>query len=90
MIKLLGFAAAALAGAGLLLAPSAVADNPDPHTPNGAALWCPGGMGNNAMIPYCNGLPYEDGSYLTQTAAHPFGFGGPASLPWNQPVLVTP
>ncbi len=89
-MKALGFAAATLTSAALLLSPAAAADNPDPHTPNGATLWCPGGMGNNAMIPYCNGLPYPDGSYLHQTAAHAFGFGGPASLPWNAPVLVRP
>lgn len=43
-----------------------------------------------ALIPYCNGLPFEDGSYWRQEAASPFGFGGPASLPWKPPVLVSP
>jgi hypothetical protein len=73
-------------------APALVAEanaQADPHTPNGAALHCPGGMGNVALIPYCDGLRYPDGSFWHQTAASPFGFGGPASLPWNAPVLVS-
>lgn len=82
--------AAAAGAAALLLAPVASAQTGDPHTPNGGTLWCPGGMGNVAMIPYCNGLPYDDGSYWHQEAASPFGFGGPASLPWKPPVLVKP
>lgn len=64
------------------------ADGPDPHMPNGAALWCQGGIGNVAMIPYCDGQHYPDGSFWHQTAASPFGFGGPAGLPWTAPVLV--
>lgn len=71
-------------------APLAHADGPDPHIPNGAALWCQGGLGNIAMVPYCDGQHYPDGSFWHQTAASPFGFGGPASLPWNAPVLVKP
>jgi hypothetical protein len=77
-----------LSVAALIAAPTSRADQPDPHTPNGAALWCQGGMGNVAMIPYCDGLRYPDGSFWHQTAASPFGFGGPAGLPWNAPVLV--
>jgi hypothetical protein len=66
------------------------ADPPDPHIPNGASLWCPGGLGNVGLIPFCDGQRYDDGSFWHQTAASPFGFGGPASLPWTAPVLVTP
>lgn len=84
-------ALAGLVAAALLAAtPAAAEDGLDPHIPNGAALWCQGGLGNVAMIPYCNGLPYPDGSYWAQTAASPFGFGGPAGLPWNAPVRVLP
>jgi hypothetical protein len=64
--------------------------DPDPHMPNGKALWCQGGLGNDAMIPYCDGEHFPDGSFWHQTAASPFGIGGPASLPWNEPVLVKP
>lgn len=84
----LGYVAAVLA-VGLGMSPKAHADV-DPHTPNGSALWCQGGMGNVALIPYCDGQHYPDGSFWHQTAASPFGFGGPASLPWNAPVLVKP
>lgn len=71
------------------LSASAHAD-PDPHMPSGGALWCQGGLGNVAMIPYCDGEHFPDGSYWHQTAASPFGIGGPASLPWNPPVLIKP
>lgn len=84
-----GLAAAVAAGA-LLSAPVAHAEQPDPAIPNGASLWCPGGMGNVSLIPYCDGVRQPDGSFWHQTAASPFGFGGPAGLPWNAPVLVTP
>ena len=69
---------------------TANADGLDPHTPNGGALWCQSGLGNVALNPYCNGLAYPDGSYWHQEAASPFGFGGPAALPWKPPVLVKP
>lgn len=82
----IGLAATALFGA----AEGHADDGPDPHMPNGGALWCQGGMGNVAMIPYCDGQQYPDGSFWHQTASSPFGFGGPASLPWNEPVLVKP
>lgn len=82
--------AAGVLAVGLVFPPAAYADQPDPATPNGAALWRPGGMGNVAMIPYCDGVRQPDGSFWHQTAASPFGFGGPAGLPWNPPVLVTP
>lgn len=75
--------------ASCVLAPTAQADQ-DPHIPNGGALWCQGGLGNVALIPYCDGLHYPDGSYWHQTAASPFGIGGPASLPWNPPELIKP
>lgn len=81
---------AAFAAAIAVAAPEAGAEPPDPHIPNGAALWCLGGMGNVALVPYCDGQKYPDGSYWHQTAASAFGFGGPAGLPWNAPVLVTP
>lgn len=68
--------------------PEAFADR-DPHMPDGGSLWCQGGLGNVAMIPYCNGLPYPDGSYWHQEAASPFGIGGPG-LPWQPPVLIRP
>jgi hypothetical protein len=69
--------ASATALLALAFAPDARADEIDPHIPSGGALWCQGGMGNVALIPYCNGLPYPDGSYWHQTASSPFGFGGP-------------
>jgi hypothetical protein len=72
------------------IAPVHADDGLDPHIPNGGALWCQGGMGNVALIPYCDGLHYPDGSFWHQTASSPFGFGGPASLPWNAPELVKP
>jgi len=89
------FKSLALTGVSVLsaavLSTSAHADpGLDPHTPNGGALWCQGGLGNVALIPFCNGLPYPDGSYWHQEAASPFGIGGPASLPWKPPVLVKP
>ena len=69
---------------------TAHAQEPDPHMPNGATLWCPGGMGNVALIPYCEGVRYPDGSFWRQEAASPFAFGGPGALPWKPPVLITP
>lgn len=75
---------------GAAYVPAASAEGPDPHVPNGSALWCQGGMGNVAMIPYCDGQHYPDGSFWHQTASNPFGLGGPAALPWTEPVLVTP
>ena len=81
---------ATVAGLALALAPVAHADGLDPHMPDGSKLWCQGGLGNNMMIPYCDGLHYPDGSYWHQTAASPFGWGGPAGLPWNPPVKVNP
>ena len=88
-MKLHGVGVGAVA-IGVAFSPAAGAEGPDPHTPNGATLWCQGGMGNVAMIPYCDGARYPDGSFWHQTASSPFGFGGPAGLPWTEPVLVQP
>lgn len=86
----LGACASVATAAALVLTSPASAEGPDPHMPNGGAMWCQGGMGNVAMIPYCDGTKYPDGSFWHQTASSPFGFGGPASLLWNQPELAKP
>jgi hypothetical protein len=87
---LLGVAAGWLCASLAFFSPHAHADGLDPHMPNGGSLWCQGGLGNVALIPYCNGQPYADGSFWHQEAASPFGIGGPAGLPWKPPVLVKP
>jgi hypothetical protein len=58
LAMLVAAAATALLGSGF-----AVAD-PDPHIPDMAAGYCPGGgMGSQIYLAYCDGVPYPDGSY---------------------------
>jgi hypothetical protein len=50
-----------------LAAPTAHAD-PDPHKPDVGANYCPGGTGVGGLPgqpaePFCDGVPYADGSY---------------------------
>lgn len=75
MIKTI-ITAAALAAA--LTFPAAASADPDPHVPNGAADWCPGGKhpGYGGQK-YCLGAPFADGTFYAQTWS--FGPGGP----WN-------
>lgn len=49
----------------LALAGTATAEEPDPHTPNMLAMYCPGGGMGSAFygLGYCDGVPYQDGSY---------------------------
>jgi hypothetical protein len=79
-------AAACLAVAALTFgaAATAHADQPDPHIPNMAAGYCPGGgMGANYWLAYCDGLPYPDGSYWhglqygTPVIGRPYGLLSP-------------
>jgi hypothetical protein len=76
MTKTIAIAAAALATvATLALTPPAWAD-PDPHIPNGAADWCPGGQpAGYGGQRYCLGAPFADGSFYAQTWS--LGAGGP-------------
>jgi hypothetical protein len=51
----------------MLAAPLAQAD-PDPHKPDVGANYCPGGAGvggqpGQPVEPYCDGVPFDDGSY---------------------------
>ncbi len=67
---------AVLAGAALVSAGVANADPPpgppgqsvfDPHVPNTAEGWCPGGgVGGFSGFGYCDGDRYPDGSYWHQ------------------------
>lgn len=77
--------AALVVASALLYSPAALADSPDARVPNGAALWCQGGMGNVALAPFCNGTPYADGSYWHQTADIPM-----FRVNWHEPVCVSP
>jgi len=54
----------ALIAAAILTAPAGHAD-PDPHKPDAGANYCPGGAGavDPTGEPYCDGVPYADGSY---------------------------
>ena len=57
----------ALIATALLTAPAGNAD-PDPHKPDVGANYCPGGAGmggqpGQPVEPYCDGVPYDDGSY---------------------------
>ncbi len=59
---LAGAAAVALAGTA-----QADSSNPDPHIPNMAAGYCPGGgIGSPIYLGYCDGVPYPDGSWWHQ------------------------
>ena len=55
----------ALIATAMLAAPAGHAD-PDPHKPDVGANYCPGGAGvggQRPREPYCDGVPYPDGSY---------------------------
>ena len=57
----------ALIATAILTAPGGHAD-PDPHKPDVGANYCPGGTGmggqpGQPVEPYCDGVPYADGSY---------------------------
>ncbi|HEY9304848.1 MAG TPA: hypothetical protein VIO95_11215 [Mycobacterium sp.] len=57
----------ALIATAMLAAPLAQAD-PDPHKPDVGANYCPGGAGvggqpGQPAEPFCDGVPYADGSY---------------------------
>jgi hypothetical protein len=57
----------ALIATAMLAAPAGHAD-PDPHKPDVGANYCPGGAGVGGLPgqpaePYCDGVPYADGSY---------------------------
>ena len=74
----LGLIAAIAAAITLALAPPAVAD-PDPHLPDGAADWCPGGHrpGYGGQR-YCLGTPFADRTFYAQTWSYgPSGFFAP-------------
>jgi len=72
-------AAAIAAVATVALTPPAWAD-PDPHIPNGAANWCPGGHhpGYGGQR-YCLGASFADGTFYAETwhrgPSGPFGPG---------------
>jgi hypothetical protein len=78
--------AGVLSAAALLSAAPAGADPNDPHVPNWSIDWCPGGgtlRANAYALPniggyagYCDGVPYEDGSYLHQVPQVPSGISG--------------
>ena len=58
--------------------------DPDPHTPNMRAGYCPGGgMGSQISLAYCDGVPYPDGSYWhaiqygAPMIGHPYGIVSP-------------
>lgn len=54
----------ALSTAWVLASPVTHADpDPDPHIPDIAAKYCPGGMQWLFVSTYCDGMPYADGSY---------------------------
>jgi hypothetical protein len=58
----------ALIATAMLAAPAGHAD-PDPHKPDVGANYCPGGgaPGDPSHEPYCDGVPYPDGSYWHAT-----------------------
>lgn len=70
--------AVAAIGLSLMGIPTAAAD-PDPHIPNAAAHWCPGGQrpGNGGQK-YCLGVPYASGAFYAQMGGYgPHGPFGP-------------
>lgn len=68
-------AIAAATAATMALTPPAWAD-PDPHIPDGAANWCPGGKhAGYGGANYCLGTQFADGSFYAQLWS--FGPGGP-------------
>jgi hypothetical protein len=58
----------ALIATAMLAAPAGHAD-PDPHKPDLGGNYCPGGgtVGAPSPEPYCDGVPYPDGSYWHAT-----------------------
>ncbi len=76
MIKLVAAMAGAVSAL-TIFAPIASAD-PDPHNPNGAANWCPGGIrpGHGGQK-NCLGTPFADGTFYSQIWS--YGPGGPWS-----------
>ena len=68
-------AAIAIAAASCTFSPTAWAD-PDPHIPNGAVGWCPGGQ-PPGVIQYCLDEAFPDGTFYVTgrhvSAGQPFG-----------------
>ena len=60
-------AAAIVMAASFTSTPTAWAD-PDPHIPNGAAGWCPGGQ-PPGFIQNCLGAAFPDGTFYAQSRA---------------------
>lgn len=65
-------------GAAALIPPAWA--QPDPHVPNGAANWCPGGKrSESGGATYWLGAPFADGTFYADTwalgTAGPFGPG---------------
>lgn len=60
-------AAAIAVAASLMSTPTAWAD-PDPHIPNGAAGWCPGGQ-PPGLLQNCLGASFPDGTFYAQSRA---------------------
>lgn len=87
MAKTSVVAAAAIAtAAAVALPPTAWAD-PDPHIPNGAADWCPGGQhGGYGGQKYCLGESFADGTFYAETwslgPSGPFGPGAWTGSPY--------
>jgi hypothetical protein len=75
MMKTSLVAAIAIMGA-VSIAPPAAWAEPDPHIPNGAADWCPGGeRPRYGGGKYCLGIPFADNTFYSQTWS--FGPSGP-------------
>lgn len=63
----------------LVIAPTAIADpDNDPHVPNRAAQYCPGGIrralqagGRIFRVSRLRGVPYPDGSFQLTTSTNP-------------------
>lgn len=89
-------AAAAAIIAVTLASPASAAG--DPHVPDGAAGWCPGGQGAGyGGQRYCNGEPFGDGTFYNQmghfSATLQWGWSSPMCsrlLPGNPTPQGTP